>query len=234
MEIIPVIDLLDGKVVRAERGERSRYRPIRSQLCDSCEPLEIARALLELYPFATLYIADLDAIQRRGSNAGVITQLARHYPHVTFWVDVGLSHAADWPYADIANIRSVIASEALADSAQYIRMSQQLVANRPILSLDFDRNGAFMGPAALQQPSHWPQTLLCMTLARVGSYQGPDIERLAVLRAQAPECALYAAGGIRDSDDMQQLKRLGIAGVLIASTLHDGRIGTAQLAALQA
>jgi len=46
MQVIPVLDLLDGHVVRAVRGERAAYLPIRSSLAAGSEPLAIARALL--------------------------------------------------------------------------------------------------------------------------------------------------------------------------------------------
>ena len=47
MQLIPVIDLMAGQVVRGVRGERSAYRPIRSSLCESSAPLELAPRLLE-------------------------------------------------------------------------------------------------------------------------------------------------------------------------------------------
>lgn len=67
MHILPVIDLLDGQVVRAVAGERARYRPVRSRLAGDADPVAVAAALLELAPFAAVYVADLDAIAGDGS-----------------------------------------------------------------------------------------------------------------------------------------------------------------------
>lgn len=64
MQLIPVIDLMAGQVVRGVRGERSAYRPIRSSLCESSAPLALAPRLLERAASDTLYIADLDEIGR--------------------------------------------------------------------------------------------------------------------------------------------------------------------------
>ena len=58
MQLIPVIDLMAGQVVRGVRGERSAYRPIRSPLCESSAPLDLAPRLLERAASDTLYIAD--------------------------------------------------------------------------------------------------------------------------------------------------------------------------------
>jgi phosphoribosylformimino-5-aminoimidazole carboxamide ribotide isomerase len=63
-----------------------------------------------------------------------------------------------------------------------------------------------------------------MTLARVGSGAGPDLERLRTIRLAAARPAIFAAGGVRDASDLAELKRIGIAGVLVASALHDGRL----------
>lgn len=233
MEIIPVIDLLHGKVVRAQRGERDRYLPIVSQLCDSCEPLDITRALVELYPFKTLYIADLNAIQRMGDNAAVVMKLQQNFPHIDFWLDTGIVAASAWPYLDIANIRCIIGSEVLNNITQYTHLMSNLATARPILSLDFNRNG-LLGPKALIQPEHWPQELICMTLAQVGSYEGPDLEKIAGLAATDSHHGIYAAGGIRDIVDLKRLRALGAAGALIASTLHDGKIDAPMIAEFMA
>ena len=46
MRLIPVIDLMRGQAVRAVRGERSTYQPLRSRLCVGAEPVAVARAML--------------------------------------------------------------------------------------------------------------------------------------------------------------------------------------------
>ena len=66
-----------------------------------------------------------------------------------------------------------------------------------------------------------------MTLGRVGSGAGPDLDRLAAIRARAGARRLYAAGGVRDKADLAALKDAGAAGVLVASALHDGKISAA-------
>jgi phosphoribosylformimino-5-aminoimidazole carboxamide ribotide isomerase len=89
MQIIPVIDLKNGRVVHAKQGRRDKYEPIKSALCQSAEIFDILAALLDLHPYALFYIADLDAITRRGDNAPLISKVLLAYPRVTFWVDSG-------------------------------------------------------------------------------------------------------------------------------------------------
>jgi phosphoribosylformimino-5-aminoimidazole carboxamide ribotide isomerase len=105
-------------------------------------------------------------------------------------------------------------------------------APAPILSLDF-REGEFLGPPALlQQPGRWPQRLIAMNLARVGSGLGPDLARVRLLRTLAPAARVYAAGGVRSASDLHDCRRTGASGALVASSLHDGRLSASDLAGL--
>ena len=70
MEIIPVIDLMGGVVVHARMGQRNAYRPIATPLSPTSDPLDVTRGLMSVYPFTSIYAADLDAIDKRGSNQG--------------------------------------------------------------------------------------------------------------------------------------------------------------------
>jgi phosphoribosylformimino-5-aminoimidazole carboxamide ribotide isomerase len=73
-----------------------------------------------------------------------------------------------------------------------------------------------------------------MTLSKVGSYEGPDLETLSILSKKIGQRQLYAAGGIRDIHDLQASKQLGVKGVLLASALHDNKISAAQIDTLVA
>jgi phosphoribosylformimino-5-aminoimidazole carboxamide ribotide isomerase len=70
-----------------------------------------------------------------------------------------------------------------------------------------------------------------MTLARVGSAAGPDLDRLCAIREIAAGRDIYAAGGVRDSADLAVLKGAGISGALVATSLHDGRLTGSDLEA---
>src|SRR5579863_8340667 len=90
MDIIPVIDLKGGLVVRAERGARDSYAPIKTRLAGSSRPEDVVAGFLALHAFPTIYIADLDAIEKRGSHSDEIRALEAAFPNVTFWIDAGI------------------------------------------------------------------------------------------------------------------------------------------------
>ncbi len=101
-----------------------------------------------------------------------------------------------------------------------------------MLSLDF-RGDAFQGSEEiLAEPALWPQRVIVMTLARVGSGAGPDLQRIAAIRSIAGGRDIYAAGGVRGAGDLSALKAAGAAGALIATALHERRIVAADLDAL--
>jgi phosphoribosylformimino-5-aminoimidazole carboxamide ribotide isomerase len=222
MEIIPVIDLQRGRVVRAKLGRRAEYRPIDSPLSPTSDPIDVTRGLLSLHPFRTLYVADLDGIESNGDNDAEIARLRAAFPDVSLWVDNGVNEfdaARRWLATGRGNL--VAGSESQRDLELLRALSRD---PRVVLSLDF-RGEAFQGPPALlADPDLWPERVIAMTLARVGSGAGPDLDRLAALRAEAPNRKLFAAGGVRDLGDLERLARTGIAGALVASSLHDGRL----------
>jgi phosphoribosylformimino-5-aminoimidazole carboxamide ribotide isomerase len=228
MDVIPVIDLKGGTVVRARMGRRDQYRPIETPLAASSDPVDVARGLLSIHPFPVVYVADLDAIAGRSDNRAALSRLKTTFPHVTLWVDNGLADrvaAEDWLAQGFGDL--VLGSETQA-TGELVR--DFAARGRVILSLDF-RDRAFQGPSALlEDVGAWPRRVIVMTLTRVGSGAGPDLERLRAIRDAAPACRIYAAGGVRDAADLLALKAAGLAGALVASCLHDGRVGSAEIA----
>lgn len=225
MHIIPVIDVRHGIAVRAVAGDRTNYRPLQTPLVtakaaysprgsdEMLSPETVAGGYRDLYPFDTIYVADLDGIEGRGRNPLLPQSLARALPDVEFWIDAGLRQPQSG-----SGETAVIGSETI---------EQHDLASIPrtaVLSLDF-RGSAFLGPSdLLSRKELWPDRIVVMTLANVGRDAGPDLARIAEIAALAPQSRVYAAGGIRDIEDLRAARGAGAHGALIASALHAQKI----------
>jgi phosphoribosylformimino-5-aminoimidazole carboxamide ribotide isomerase len=229
LHIIPVIDLMHGQVVQAIQGQRQSYLPIQSQLTASHALLDVVAAILQVYPFDCVYIADLNAITgdtTLPNHRGHIAEAMQAFPQIQWWVDAGFKSTASLvPWLDNA-IRPVLASESLLDTHTYNAL-REMVENS-VLSLDYFQDG-FHGPEKLEQDhSYWSQPTIVMSLPKVGANQGPDLEKLHAIK-QTTHRALYAAGGVRNIEDIHSLANAGAAGVLIASALHQKKITAVDL-----
>src|ERR1700730_1405198 len=228
-EVIPVIDLKGGAVVRARQGLRHSYAPIVTPLARTSAPLDVVAGFLTLHPFRTIYAADLDGIESRGSHDQSLDTLSTAFPEVAFWVDAGVRDggaARSW-LARHTRAHLVLGSESLESHAV---LEEFATDDRIVLSLDY-RGDNFLGSNGLcDAPPLSAGRVIVMTLARVGGDAGPDMDHLAEIKRRAPDVMLYAAGGLRGASDLMRLKQAGIRGVLVASVLHDGRLTGADLA----
>lgn len=223
-----MIDIRGGQVVHARRGQRADYRPIASTLCKGAEPAAVARALLARSGADLLYVADLDALTGGAPQWAVVAAILAACPGVGLWLDAGYAGLADWHAAagalgsHAALVSPVFASESLRDR----RTAEAVLAACAdgILSLD-SRAGLPLDPAGCwTRPELWPAHVIVMTLDRVGSEQGPDLDTLARLQALRPDVRFVGAGGVRDDADLARARAAGAWAWLVASALHDGRI----------
>lgn len=221
-QLIPVIDLMRGQVVHAKLGQRERYAPINSRLCGTSNGLDVVVALLKLYPFKMLYIADIDAILGNGNHDALIEKINQTFPNLAIWLDSGTHQTS-------CKAKPVLGSESMFNLESYLENK-----NSHVLSLDFNAQGA-MGISDLHETAKfWPDEVICMTLNAVGSGAGADTLRLQQLiefnKARKNPAKLYAAGGVRNIDDLQTLASMRLAGALMASALHNGQITSEDIA----
>ena len=228
MLIIPVIDLLHGHVVHAVRGQRDNYQPVQSRLCPGSNPLDIVQAFLAIHSFRTIYIADLDSISGTGNNNSYVEEIRTSFDDINFWLDAGKETLDTIKIKNQDRLIPVIGSETGVSPRM---LSDLLTINsKTILSLDF-MDQAFKGnPDLLEHTSTWPGNIIIMNLARVGSCLGPDTELIRYIRDQAGNRKVYIGGGIKNFDDLLLLESMEIAGVLVATALHDRTITSDQIA----
>ncbi len=242
MPILPVLDLMQGKIVRGVAGQRDEYRPIASKLVRSAAPVAVALALQQQFGFDEFYLADLDAIQDGDPSLSVYRELQME--GFRLWVDAGLRsrNSRALKMLIIANVtRIIIGLETIDDPDDMSHIVHRLGADRAVFSLDL-KEGKPLGRLA-----HWQtddpfaiarraiegmgiRRMIVLDLARVGVGGGAGTEELcARIKKAYPEVSMIAGGGVRNIDDVKRLNALGVEHVLVASALHDGRISPQML-----
>lgn len=222
MQIIPVIDLKNGQVVHAVKGNRADYAPVNSKLCKSPDIVRVIDAYLKLHDFDTFYIADLNAITGGETiHQSLLATVMKQYPKIKFWIDSGRQAEARKIYCNQSNFLAVVGSESLLD--QDLEQTGYL-PEEFVLSLDYSAGGRLGSRLIFDNPEFWPKNVIIMTLAQVGSNLGPDFAKLEDYQRRYPDKRFIAAGGIRNVQDLLDLKRIGIDRALIASALHAGAL----------
>lgn len=240
-----MLDLLNGQTVHAIKGERARYQPIKSVLCNTPDPLAVARAFRDRLGLNEVYIADLNAIQYSGKtiHREVITALALR-ENLDIILDAGIPNLEDAKAWLDCGVRKVaIGSETLRAWDALQSLPTALEPDRLIFSLDF-QSGKILSQCPLlaatpplQTLNHlyragWREVIL-LDLSRVGSEKGVDYELAAKAQALFPELQLLIGGGISTPEELLELKSAGVSGVLTATALHKGIIDSQFISGLQ-
>ena len=241
MQLIPVLDLLNGVVVRGVAGRRDEYRPIQSGLTDSVEAREMARAIRGAYGFNAFYVADLDAILRGQPNLGVYRELIAD--GVELSVDAGVSSGSQVCALLEQGIAHVIVGLESCPSASALRdIVAEVPRERIVFSLDLKEGIPLAPPGwegdikeiASQVIGCGVTRLIVLDLAGVGTEGGvPTVSLCRQLRATyGTSIEITTGGGVRGSEDLELLEEVGVDRVLVASILHrpgfriDGRAST--------
>ncbi|MFA5571671.1 MAG: hypothetical protein GX799_03310 [Crenarchaeota archaeon] len=232
MRVIPVIDILNGDSVHAVKGNRDQYKPLKSELSESSEPLKVAKAFNAL-GFRELYIADLDAIINRSSDFSLLKRIVNE-TELSLIVDAGITNlerARKLFETGVAKL--VIGTETLHSKVFVQDAINQFGCEQIVLSLDLKGGRVLVSssftesiePISLLKEFHAMGVgqVIVLDLSRVGSGEGVDLDLLKRLKAEV-NAAMYVGGGIRSVSDLLELKSFGISGALIATSLHTGKI----------
>ncbi|MDI6449943.1 1-(5-phosphoribosyl)-5-[(5-phosphoribosylamino)methylideneamino]imidazole-4-carboxamide isomerase [Anaerobaca lacustris] len=227
MDVIPAIDLRDGKVVRLIQGQYDKQITYRD------DPAEQARQ------FCTdgarwLHIVDLDGAKAgRPVNTATIETIAR-LGLLKIEVGGGLrDESSIAQLLDMGVTRVIIGTKAVSDFDWFSRMAEKF-AGRIVLGLD--ARGSMVATHGWLEDSRQtvlefaaradelPLAAIIYTdIAKDGMLTGPNIERTQAL-AQAVKTPVVASGGVKEVDDIRKLNPIGVAGVIVGRSLYEGTL----------
>jgi phosphoribosylformimino-5-aminoimidazole carboxamide ribotide isomerase len=229
IELIPAIDLIDGKCVRLTQGDYG------SKKVYGDDPLEVARAF-EDCGLRRLHVVDLDgAREGRIINYRVLERLAVHTALV---IDFGggLKCDGDVEIAFESGAQMVTGgSIAIREPETFLAWLSRFGSRKIILGADVkERRIAINGwqdttdsellPFLASWHGRGITQTICTDIGRDGMLQGPATTLYGEIREALPEMYLIASGGVSSVGDLEQLEAAGIPAVIFGKAFYEGRI----------
>ena len=187
MDVIPVIDVRHGLAVAAVRGQRADYRPLVTPLGRGQRRRPMSRAATRRCLPSRCSTSPTSTASRDGGATQACRRISPpQCPDMRLWIDDGTPRAPPRSASPMrAHATLVIGTESLGDEARRRRPAR--LAARPLRAVArFQRTTVSSARAAvLDEPQHWPHAVIVMTLARVGSGEGPDLQRIASIVGRA-------------------------------------------------
>ena len=229
MEIIPAIDVIDGKCVRLSKGDYDTKKIYNE------DPLEVALQFAD-WGLRRLHVVDLD-----GAKAGHIVNhkvLERICGHTDMTVDFGggLKTTEDLRIAFESGAAMVTGgSIAVKNPAEFETWIKTYGPGRIILGADA-KNGkiAVTGWTETSRQDLIPfvkaykekglDKVICTDISRDGMLQGPAVELYEKMMSEVDGLHLIASGGVGCADDLKRLSEACIPGVIVGKAIYEKRV----------
>ena len=234
MIIIPAIDIIDGKAVRLTKGDY-RQKKIYNE-----NPLEVAK-IFEGAGIRRLHLVDLDgAKNKKITNQKVLERIASNTKlQIDFGGGVQSDH--DIQLAFDSGARQVTGgSIAVKDPEMFERWLEKYGAERIILGAD-----VFNGKIAIsgwQEDSSWEldallqkyiskdiKYVISTDVSKDGVLAGPATELYQDMSTKFPDLEIIASGGVSSMEDIHELDKLPLHGVIVGKAIYENRISMEEI-----
>lgn len=235
IQIIPAIDLIDGKCVRLTQGDYSQKKTYNEN------PLEVAKSF-EDAGITRLHLVDLDgAKQKRIINHKVLELLAtKTNLHIDFGGGVQSDEMIELAFNSGAK-QVTGGSVAVKNPELFESWLQTYGGEKIILGADArDEKIAISGWEEATTKSVYDfvgeylkkgvKYAISTDVAKDGLLQGPSFDLYQNLQDQFPDLQIIASGGVAEFDDIVKLNDMNIFGVIVGKAIYEGRVTLKQLA----
>lgn len=234
IELIPAIDIIDGKCVRLTKGDYDQKKVYNEN------PVKVAQHFENL-GFKRLHVVDLDGAKSKHIvNDGVLRAITAATSLV---VDFGggIKTEEDIEKAFDAGAAMVtVGSIAVTNPQLFLNWIEQYGAEKLILGADV-RNGKIsingwkedssedLLPFIKQYTDKGVRNVLCTEISKDGTLQGPAIELYQQIMKAYPDMHLIASGGVSCNDDIRALETADIPAVVFGKAFYEGKIKVEEL-----
>ncbi len=229
IELIPAIDVIDGKCVRLSQGNYDSKKVYNES------PLEVAKAF-EAHGMRRLHVVDLDgAASQHVVNYRTLEQIATH-TSLTIDFGGGIKTAKDIDIAFNSGAQMVtLGSVAVKNPELFdawlntygnekIILGSDVKENRIAISGWKEESPLELMPFLDQYIKKGITKVLCTDISRDGMLRGAALPLYKEIMGTYPELYLIASGGISCLDDILQLDDAGIPAVVFGKAIYEGRI----------
>lgn len=229
IELIPAIDLIEGKCVRLTKGEYD------SKKIYNDDPVAQAREF-EAKGFKRLHVVDLDGAKSKHIVNDKVLKGITEATSLTVDFGGGIKTAEDIEKAFAAGAKMVtLGSIAVTNPQLCEEWIEKYGAERIILGADV-RNGKIsingwkedsadeLMPFLKKYIEKGVKNVLCTEISKDGTLAGPAIELYKEIMREFPHLHLIASGGVGSNADIEALDRAGIPAVVFGKAYYEGKI----------
>ncbi len=237
MELIPAIELIDGKCVRLTEGDYATKKIYNE------DPLEVAQAF-EAIGLTRLHMVDLDGA-KAGSpqNLKVLEKVAANTKLI---IDFGGGLKTDQNVQDTFSAGAQLAtvgSIAVKNPALFEAWIKQYGANKILLGADVKNEKIAIG-GWLETTDVWVFDFLkekvalginqafVTDISKDGRLEGPALDLYKKIITDVAGFSLIASGGVATLKDLQELAEAGLSGAIIGKAIYENRISLNELQTL--
>ena len=236
IELIPAIDIIDGKCVRLSQGDYNSKKVYNEN------PVEVAKEL-EAHGIRRLHVVDLDgAVSHHVVNYRTLEQIASRTSLV---IDFGggVKSDEDLVIAFESGAQMITGgSIAVKNPERFCHWLQTYGSERIILGADVkdhkiavngwkDESACELFPFLEDYVGKGVRKVICTDINCDGMLQGPSISLYKEMLEAHPDLYLIASGGVGSTEDIRQLEATGIPAVIFGKALYEGRITFKELEA---
>lgn len=234
IELIPAIDLIDGKCVRLTKGDYDQ-KTIYNE-----DPVSQAMEFQRL-GFRRLHIVDLDGAKSKHIVNDAVLKAITQATDLIVDFGGGIKSTEDIEKAFMAGAHMVtIGSVAVTEPKLFMGWLRKYGAEKIILGADV-RNGMVsingwkedsseaLLPFLEKYVSAGVRNVLCTEISKDGTLAGPATDLYRKVMAQYPHLHLIASGGVSCNADIQQLDENGIPAVVFGKAYYEGKIDIKEL-----
>lgn len=228
IEVIPAIDIIDGRAVRLSKGDYSTRK-------EYGNPLEMARAFADAGA-SRLHLVDLDGAKASDPrNLNVLEAIASLGTLRIEWGGGLKSRESVRKVLDAGASYAIIGSLAALEPQTFEDWLSEFGSERVIFGADV-LNGAVKVNGWLESAPADLNALLerfsaagltqaiCTDISRDGMLSGPSTDFYIALKALFPSICFTVSGGISSMDDIRALDALGLPRVIVGKAFYEGRI----------